>query len=42
MKTEDLISLLSTGAEAVDHRLASRRWLLAPAGGASIAVLLSR
>jgi hypothetical protein len=41
MKTEDLVSLLSTGAEAVDRRLASRRWLLALAGGASIAFLLT-
>jgi hypothetical protein len=37
MTTEDLVSLLSTGAEAVDLRLTSRRWLLALAGGASIA-----
>ena len=29
MKTEDLVSLLSTGAEAVDLRVPSRRWLLA-------------
>jgi hypothetical protein len=41
MKTEDLVSLLSTGAEAVDLRLASRRWLLALAGGALIALLLT-
>jgi hypothetical protein len=41
MKTEDLVSLLSTGAEAVDLRLPSRRWLLALAGGASIAFLLT-
>jgi hypothetical protein len=41
MKTEDLVSLLSTGAEAVDLRLPSRRWLLALAGGAVIAFLLT-
>jgi hypothetical protein len=41
MKTEDLVSLLSTGAEAVDLRLTSRRWLLALAGGASIAFLFT-
>ena len=41
MKTEDLVSLLSTGAEAVDLRLTSRRWLLALTGGASIAFLLT-
>jgi hypothetical protein len=41
MKTEDLVSLLATGAEAVDLRLASRRWLLALAGGALIAFLLT-
>jgi hypothetical protein len=41
MKTEDLVSLLSTGAEAVDLRLPSRRWLLALAGGALIAFLLT-
>jgi hypothetical protein len=41
MKTEDLVSLLSTGAEAVDLRLPSRRWLLALSGGASIAFLLT-
>jgi hypothetical protein len=29
MKTEDLVSLLSTGAEAVDLRLTSRRWPVA-------------
>jgi hypothetical protein len=41
MKTEDLVSLLSTGAEAVDLRLPSKRWLLALAGGALIALLLT-
>jgi hypothetical protein len=41
MKTEDLVSLLSTGTEPVDLRLATRRWLLALAGGASIAFLLT-
>jgi hypothetical protein len=41
MKTEDLVSLLSTGAEAVDLRLTSRRWLLALAGGALISFLLT-
>jgi len=41
MKTEDLVALLSTGAEAVDLRLPSRRWLLALAGGALIAFLLT-
>jgi hypothetical protein len=41
MKTEDLVSLLSTGAEPVDLRLPSRRWLLALAGGALIAFLLT-
>jgi hypothetical protein len=41
MKTEDLVSLLSTGAEAVDLRVPSRRWLLALAGGALIAFVLT-
>ena len=41
MKTEDLVSLLSTGAQAVDLRRASRRWLLALAGGALMAFLLT-
>jgi len=41
MKTEEFVSLLSTGAEAVDLRLTSRRWLLALTGGASIAFLLT-
>jgi hypothetical protein len=41
MRTEDLVSLLSTGAEAVDLRLTSRRWVLALAGGALIAFLLT-
>ena len=41
MKTEDLVSLLSTGAEAVDLRLTPRRWLLALACGALIAFLLT-
>ena len=41
MKTEDLVSLLSTSAEAVDLRLTSRRWLLALAGGSLIAFLLT-
>jgi hypothetical protein len=41
MKTEDLVSFLSTGAEAVDLRLQSRRWLLALAGGGLIAFLLT-
>jgi len=41
MKTEDLVCLLSTGAEAVDLRLPTRRWLLALAGGALIAFLLT-
>jgi hypothetical protein len=41
MKTEDLVSLLSTGGEAVDLRLPSRRWLLALAGGTLIAFLLT-
>jgi len=41
MKTEDLVSLLSTGAETVDLRLPSRRWLLALASGAVIAFLLT-
>ena len=41
MKTEDLVSLLSTGAEAVDLRLTPRRWLLALAGGSLIAFLLT-
>lgn len=41
MKTEDLVSLLSSGAEAVDLRLTSRRWLPALAGGALIAFLLT-
>ena len=41
MNTEDLVSLLSTGAEAVDLRLPSRRWLLALTGGALSAFLLT-
>jgi hypothetical protein len=41
MKTEDLVSLLSTGAEGVDSRQASRRWLLALAGGTLSAFLLT-
>lgn len=41
MKTEDLVALLSTGAEAVDLKLTSRRWLLALAGGTLIAFLLT-
>jgi hypothetical protein len=41
MKTEDLVSLLSTGVEAVDLRLTSRRWLLALAGGVLIAFVLT-
>jgi hypothetical protein len=41
MKTEDLVSLLSTGSEAVDLKLPSRRWLLALAGGALIAFFLT-
>jgi hypothetical protein len=41
MKTEDLVALLSTGTEAVDLRLTSRRWLLALAGGVLIAFLLT-
>ena len=41
MKTEDLVSLLSTGTEAVDPGLTSRRWLLALAGGTLIAFLLT-
>jgi hypothetical protein len=41
MKTKDLVSLLSTGAEAVDLRLTSRRWLLALVAGTSIAFLLT-
>jgi hypothetical protein len=39
MKTEDLVSLLSTRTEAVDLRLSSRRWLLALAGEALIVFL---
>jgi hypothetical protein len=41
MKTEDLVSLLSSGGEAVDLKLPSRRWLRALAGGALIAFLLT-
>ena len=41
MKTEDLVHLLSTGAEAVDFRLPARRWILALAGGTLIAFLLT-
>ncbi len=41
MKTEDLVSLLSTGVEAVDLRLPSRRWLLALAGGGLVAFVLT-
>jgi hypothetical protein len=41
MKTEDLVSLLANGGEAVDLKLPSRRWLLALAGGALIAFLLT-
>jgi hypothetical protein len=41
MKTQDLVSLLSTGVEAVDLRLPSRRWLLALVGGTLSALLLT-
>jgi hypothetical protein len=41
MKTEDLVSLLSAGTEAVDLRLSSRRWLPALAGGVLLAFLLT-
>jgi hypothetical protein len=41
MKTEDLVSLLSTGAEPVDLRLPGRRWRMALAGGTLIAFLLT-
>src|SRR5258706_8157119 len=41
MKTEELVSLLSTGTEAVDLSVPPRRWLLALAGGALIAFLLT-
>jgi hypothetical protein len=41
MKTEDLVALLSIGAEAVDLGLPSRRWLLALAAGALIAFFLT-
>ena len=41
MKTEDLVSLLSTGAEAVDPRLVARRCLLALGGGTLIAFLIT-
>jgi hypothetical protein len=41
MKTQDLVSLLSTGVEAVDLRLHSRRWLLALVGGTLSALLLA-
>jgi hypothetical protein len=41
MKTGDLVSLLSTGVEAVDLRVTSRRWLLALAGGVLIAFVLT-
>jgi hypothetical protein len=41
MKTEELVSLLSTGVEAVDPGLSSRRWLPALGGGAAVAVLLT-
>jgi hypothetical protein len=41
MKTEDLVSLLSTRTEAVDLRLSSRQWLLALAGEALIVFLLT-
>jgi len=41
LKTEDLISSLSAGAAAADLRAPSRRWLLALAGGALIAFLIT-
>jgi hypothetical protein len=41
VKTEDLISLLSTGVEAVDARLPARRYLLALAGGTLIALVIA-
>jgi hypothetical protein len=41
MKTEDLVSLLSNGAEAVDFKAPVRRWRLALAGGALIAFFLT-
>src|SRR5258706_6981458 len=41
MKTEELVSLLSTGTEAVDLSVPPRRWLLALAGGALIAFLFT-
>jgi hypothetical protein len=41
VKTEDLVSLLSTGAEAVDSGLPARRYLLALAAGTLIAFVLT-
>ncbi len=40
MKTDDLVSMLATGAGAVDAKAPARRFLLAVGGGASIAALL--
>jgi len=41
VKTDDLVSLLSTGAAAVDSGLPTRRYLLALAGGTLVALVLT-
>jgi hypothetical protein len=41
VKTEDLVSLLATGAKAVDSGLPARRYLLALAGGTLIAFVFT-
>jgi hypothetical protein len=41
VKTDELVSLLATGTEAVDMRLATRRFLVAVLGGTAIATLLT-
>ena len=40
MKTDDLVSLLASGAGAVDPGAARRRWSLALSGGTLVATLL--
>ena len=41
MKTDDLVSLLSTDAETVDSGVPARRYLLALAGGTLVALVLT-
>lgn len=40
MKTNDLVWMLATGAEAVDARAPTRRYLVAVGGGTLVAILL--